>query len=835
MPIVQYLVLFLAFILTAIDADAQSREFRPALGLNLICLIPDNVAASQVLVARENRTLGDISILGSLPEEIRKAKRRVAIAKQKGQSSRARRLLNNLRALKKCESESQVVMASDQAIAGVGAAINLSLKLKEFDGNIYNLEGFNLDPATTNLVLGKTYAAMIFAVDMDGNGVDAVLKNLSLRFSSAATPLAQITNNTSFRWDVGSRGHNSTLLTDGGAEDPVGYVNINSPLATVPDQLRISQGQAQPLKLAHFVFTPVSFGTLHINLDSNPYYPGNTSGASFYIGADNITQRINQGAGLSMTLDVVSASGGITPTHTRTATPTRTLTRTPTRTFTASPTPTATATRTVSPVCTNCWTPTATATRTRTSTPTRTSTATPTRTPTNTLSVFTLTATATRTRTPTLTISHTPTPTSTRTATLTHTRTATPTFTRTPTPSPTANSAPICNFSTQQVFPSDLNSVDKAGQGVARIKDWAIVGIPYSDDRISNGGAAAIYNFNGSSWVQRATLFAPDAAQDDRFGHSVSIAENVAVVGAFWDDDRGANSGAAYVFRYNGLTWNFEAKLVPADGQAGDSFGFDVAIHGTTIAVGAYGDDDRGINSGATYVFTYNGSSWSQKQKLVAADGAGYDYFGLSVAVENNRVVVGADLEDEVASNAGAAYVYKLVNGTFQQEAKLLPLLAKADDHFGIDVSISGDTIVLGGDENDNAAPSAGAAYIYHFNGTQWQPHSMIQPSGTPSYESFGASVSVYGDTLVVGAPNAKNHSLTYPHPDQGAIYVFKYDSANSRWAEAKRILASDGWAYDLYGTSVAAGDGGFLVGATGKASLGTDAGAGYFYNGVCN
>ena len=135
-------------------------------------------------------------------------------------------------------------------------------------------------------------------------------------------------------------------------------------------------------------------------------------------------------------------------------------------------------------------------------------------------------------------------------------------------------------------------------------------------------------------------LVASDVAADDLFGQSVSVSGNVTVVGAPYDDDNGSQSGSVYVFRRNGSTWAQEQKLLPSDGALGALFGGSVSISGNVAVVGAQ-DHENGGYSGSAYVFRRNGSRWIQEQKLLASDGAPFDYFGLSVSVSGDVAIVG--------------------------------------------------------------------------------------------------------------------------------------------------------------------------------------------------
>jgi hypothetical protein len=196
-----------------------------------------------------------------------------------------------------------------------------------------------------------------------------------------------------------------------------------------------------------------------------------------------------------------------------------------------------------------------------------------------------------------------------------------------------------------------------------------------------------------------AKLTAIDGTADDLFGISVALYGDTAVVGAFWADAAGVtDSGAAYVFTRSGTTWTQQAKLVASDGAAYDYFGRSVALAGDTAVVGAYAADAAGAtNAGAAYVFTRSGDSWTQQAKLVASDGTLNDLFGISVALAGDTAVVGAYLADAAGvSNAGAAYVFALANTPTGGDVTVQPV----DPNTGTspvtvtyaDVTSSGDT-----------------------------------------------------------------------------------------------------------------------------------------------
>jgi hypothetical protein len=171
---------------------------------------------------------------------------------------------------------------------------------------------------------------------------------------------------------------------------------------------------------------------------------------------------------------------------------------------------------------------------------------------------------------------------------------------------------------------------------------------------------AVIIGFDVTNPDQVAKLLADDGAADDFFGWSVSVSGDTAVVGASRDGDDGPFSGSACVFTRNGSVWTQQDKLTASDAALGDQFGDSVAVSVDTAVVGALGNDDHGADSGSAYVFTRSGSSWTEQAKVTATDGAADDYFGCSVALSGDTVVVGADWDDDNGEDSGSAYIFDL-------------------------------------------------------------------------------------------------------------------------------------------------------------------------------
>jgi len=315
----------------------------------------------------------------------------------------------------------------------------------------------------------------------------------------------------------------------------------------------------------------------------------------------------------------------------------------------------------------------------------------------------------------------------------------------------------------------DAAAYDSFGEAVSISGDTAVIGA-YGDDDVALGsGSTYIFTLSGSNWSQQAKLTAGDAAAYDSFGEAVSISGDTAVIGAPRDDDGGSNSGSAYIFTRSGSTWSQQAKLTASDAAANDHFGYSVSISSDTTVVGAYWNDDAGSDSGSAYVFTRSGSTWSQQAKLTASDAAASDYFGVAVSVSGDTAVIGAYLDGDAGSYSGSAYVFTRSGSTWSQQAKLTASDAAANDLFGGDVSVSGDTAVIGAQGDADAGSSSGSAYVFTRSGSTWTQRAKLNASDAAASDLFGRAVSISGETALVGAylnDDAGN--------DSGSAYIFE-------------------------------------------------------------
>jgi hypothetical protein len=308
-------------------------------------------------------------------------------------------------------------------------------------------------------------------------------------------------------------------------------------------------------------------------------------------------------------------------------------------------------------------------------------------------------------------------------------------------------------------------------------------------------------------YEQRTELTASDGAARDTFGWSVAISGSTAIVGSPFHS---SNSGAAYVFVNSGTVWSQQAELTASDGAPNDEFGYSVALSGPTAVVGAF---LKNSGTGAAYIFAGSGSTWTQQAKLTASDAA-IDEFGYRVAISGLTAVVGAPGKN---SATGAAYVFAGSGSSWTQQAKVTASDGAANDNFGDSVAIAGSAAVVGADGKNSAT---GAAYVFANSGSSWTQQAKLNASDGAASDSFGFSVAISGSNALIGA-RGKNSLV-------GAVYVFA--RSGTAWSQQAELTASDGAPPDNFGFSVAISGTTALIGAP---EANSTAGAAYVFVGA--
>ncbi len=431
---------------------------------------------------------------------------------------------------------------------------------------------------------------------------------------------------------------------------------------------------------------------------------------------------------------------------------------------------------------------------------------------------------------------------------------------------------------------------DWLGNSVAISDDTMVVGAPLEDSNAtgvnnlagsvdSADGSGAVYVFirNGNSWVQQAYLKASNTASGDQFGYSVAISGDTIIVGAPHEDGNGvgvnlgnqsnnseSSSGAVYAFTRTAGNWTQQAYIKASNSEFNDRFGKSVSISDDTLVVGAYLEDSSaagtGVDevdntvegSGAAYVFIRNAEEWSQQAFLKASNAGATDYFGRSVAISDNTIIVGAENESSNASQvngdqnndltpfAGAAYVFTRSGNSWNQQAYLKASNSGFSDRFGYSVAISGETVAVGayledsndtgvnGSGNNDLASGSGAAYTFIRATETWTQDQYFKASNTDNTDLFGFSVAISGDTLLVGSRLEDSDTLGINGDgnndlanSSGAAYLYIREAGS--WSQPAYIKASNTGEDDKFGAAVAVSGNMLIIGALNESSDATE------------
>ncbi|MEX1025302.1 MAG: hypothetical protein WD226_09515 [Planctomycetota bacterium] len=316
-------------------------------------------------------------------------------------------------------------------------------------------------------------------------------------------------------------------------------------------------------------------------------------------------------------------------------------------------------------------------------------------------------------------------------------------------------------------------------------------------------------------------VFTPlDVAAGDALGWSLALDGAVAVVGTPFH----AGTGAAYVYRQGASgAWQQEAKLVAADGGPNDFFGQSVGVSGDSIVVGAYQADEGASNAGAAYVFEFTAGSWNQAQKLTASIPDVSGFFGSAVAIEGDTLAVGAHRVDGTTPDEGAVYVFERTGSIWNETQKLSASDATQFQLFGRAVALSGDVLVAGAHLDASAGNASGAAYVFARSGGTWSETQKLVASDASAGDRFGFAVDVDGARLVVGAYEDDSSGS-----EVGSVYVF--DLVGGVWTEVEELSPSDGLALDAFGRSLALSGDTLVVGAAQHDAAASEGGAGYVF-----
>ena len=362
------------------------------------------------------------------------------------------------------------------------------------------------------------------------------------------------------------------------------------------------------------------------------------------------------------------------------------------------------------------------------------------------------------------------------------------------------------------------------GESVAIDGNRALIGSP----RTLEHGVAYILDYDGNTWVETQIIIPDGLNASNRFGISVSLQGDRALIGDLFDGENGNQSGAAYIYELTNGSWVQTQKLLASDGGSNDKFGISVSLSGDRALIGAVSYDDvtNGANSGAAYVFDFDGSDWQQTTILKANIASSGDQLGVSVSLDGDKALVGTSLYDDNNNgvNTGAAYLFELDTGVWSQTKQFIASDGADDDKFGIAVSLSGNRVAIGASQTDENVSNSGSVYIYDFDTVSeiWA-ETKLTANDASIADQFGVSVSLQGNRFIVGARYGIGNS-------SGSAYIFDFDNSNNSWSQTE-IFSSDGVSGDYFSSGVAVSGDRVLIGAKFDDDNGTQSGSAYVFD----
>ncbi|MEP0848676.1 MAG: hypothetical protein HRF50_17865 [Phycisphaerae bacterium] len=376
---------------------------------------------------------------------------------------------------------------------------------------------------------------------------------------------------------------------------------------------------------------------------------------------------------------------------------------------------------------------------------------------------------------------------------------------------------------------------DKFGWALTAQGQTVLVGVPFDDDQGSNSGSVFAYDTAVTETSPVQQILRPGGAVGDGFGWCVDFESSTVMVGVLGE----IQLDVVELVPEGGFLRT--AILSPWDGDWENFFGQSVSVNGDVLVVGAPNATSL-APGGAAYVFERDPDSrWQPKQKLTAGDAQLDDAFGEKVTVDGAVIVIGAPDDDDLGFATGSAYVFERDpnTGAWTEVSKLLPTeYGGGFVSFGDAVAVNGDAILIGAHQTNVPADSAGGAYVFvrglsSGGSVSWNLSQMLSASDAAAFDRFGVTVDIDTNVALIGAERADADAV-----NSGAAYVFERDPNTGAWAEVAKLSALDGQANDEFGHSVALSGTTAVVGAWKDDDMGTDSGSAYIFDltgGDCN
>ncbi len=378
----------------------------------------------------------------------------------------------------------------------------------------------------------------------------------------------------------------------------------------------------------------------------------------------------------------------------------------------------------------------------------------------------------------------------------------------------------------QTLISSDIAEEDFFGNAVAITDNYMMIGAGYDDDNGSRSGSVYVYEKLDNQWEQTAKLIASDGSENDFFGYTITMNDEWAFISSVGAD---TYAGKVYVFHNISGVWQEESILTASDATEYDFFGYAMDNSGEYVVIGAYGNDDAATESGAIYLFRWVDGSWIEHQKLTAEDAAANDKFGISVAMNNSFVVVGAPENANEGVKTGSVYLFHNAMDDWIPFDKLTAEDAALGDHFGSSVAIDDYYFVVGAEYKNEGETWSGAAYVYQDYGDNWEQTAKLTPTDPALYQYFGHSADVFQNHILIGGKG----ETSFSQDQKGVAYMFNYTSENNTWNTLAKIQPQEYEASDFFGRSVCMSSNAILIGAHASDVNYEDAGIAYVFDAI--
>jgi hypothetical protein len=373
--------------------------------------------------------------------------------------------------------------------------------------------------------------------------------------------------------------------------------------------------------------------------------------------------------------------------------------------------------------------------------------------------------------------------------------------------------------SANRLAPENGEPHDYFGYAVDLSDDRAIIGAYGDDDRGENVGAAYIFKRRGTSWKEEGKLTPRPAIPSDQFGIAVAIEGDHAFVGTRGDIENDRQSGRVYIFRWIDGSWTETRWYRSSTPNTDDAYGRSVDVNGSWAAIGAHGDSKKGRDAGAVYLYQLRNESWGFHSRLLPPKGEEADYFGFDVSVFRDRLLVGAFGDDEKGIRAGAAYVFRLSNDEWKLEQKLVaPGGGGRHQLFGHSVALTKLHAVIGSHGYRSRGKFSGAAFVYQKTAKGWQHQTTLEAGDPGANKYFGFDVAAAGNRILVGARGDRKQA--------GAAYLYR--KTGETWTALAKLVSAEGAELDFLGRAVAIAEGSLLIGVHGSDEKGSMSGSVY-------